>query len=860
MGVFGEEFNKNKYIVDNIDRALSEGWIEVYYQPIIRTSNGRVCGEEALVRWEDPVFGMLNPIDFVPTMEAVNKVHLLDLFVLERTLEKMEEQLKRGLFVVPTSVNLSQVDFYTCDVVDEIATRVEKSKISKHMIAISVSEDAINPRDNFILSQLEQLQELGFQIWLDDYGSGDAAPAVLQLMHFDLLKINIFFVRQIANSESARIILTEFVRMAMSLGMETAVEGVESAEQVDFLNEIGCSRMQGFYYCKPISVSQVLERYEKGTAIGFENPKETEYYAAIGKINLYDISFARLNGDLDNYFDTFPVAIVESNDDVIKIIRENQAFRDFLYSNSGIEGRDFIYKVKENAKESAGEYTVNAIRKCAKDGKRVIFDDRTRHEKTIQILLQRVAVNPVTKVAAVAIVILQIGEKINQADTLTYNYIARALSEDYINLFYVNMDTDEFVEYNPDGLNRDVSVEKKGTDFFNKSLNNFFSRICSEDIDMMNKSFTKDKIIKSLEKNGTFSITYRRLLNGEPTYVNLKAVKVREDDNYILIGVNNVDDQMKQREAYEKIKEERKAYSRIMALSGDFINIYSVDPVTNNYVSYNSSEEYGRLNLAMKGEDFFEETARNVWHTFHPDDIKDFLKVFDKKTVLKRIEEDGIFVYKYRVIVENQVVHWCLKATLIQEDNQARLIVGVMNIEKQVVQEREYATSLIEAEERATKDQLTGVKNKRAYVDEEDHLNTQIQAGVEVKFAIIVCDLNGLKQVNDNLGHQAGDDYIKEGCMILCDAFSRSPVYRVGGDEFVAIAQGKDYEMIENRLGKIDRANKRNDKANSVTMAVGWAKFSKEDRFVSDVFDRADSAMYENKKKMKEIIKNRKQK
>jgi diguanylate cyclase (GGDEF)-like protein len=420
--------------------------------------------------------------------------------------------------------------------------------------------------------------------------------------------------------------------------------------------------------------------------------------------------------------------------------------------------------------------------------------------------------------------------------------------------------TGEFVEYNPDGLNRDVSVEKKGDDFFNKSLNSFFSRIYSEDVDMMNKSFTRDNILKSLKKNGSFTITYRRLVDGKPTYVNLKAVKVRSDDDYILIGINNVDAQMKQREDFEKIKEERKAYSRIMALSGEFINIYSVDPVTNNYVSYNSSEEYGKLNLAMKGEDFFEETARNVWHTFHPDDIKDFLKVFDKKTVLKRIEEDGIFVYKYRVIVEKQVVHWCLRATLIQEDNEARLLVGVMNIEKQVIQEREYATSLIEAEERATKDQLTGVKNKRAYVDEEDHLNTQIQAEVEVKFAIIVCDLNGLKQVNDNQGHQAGDDYIKEGCMILCDAFARSPVYRIGGDEFVAIAQGKDYEMIENRLGKIDRANKRNDKANSVTMAVGWAKFGPEDRFVSDVFDRADSAMYENKKKMKEIIKNRKQK
>lgn len=860
MGVFGEEFNKSKYIVDNIDKALAEQWIEVYFQPIIRTSNGRVCGEEALVRWEDPVFGMLNPSDFVPAMEAVNKVHLLDLFVLERTLEKMEEQLKRGLFVVPTAVNFSQVDFYTCDVVDEIASRVEKSNISKHMIAISVSEDSIDPGNDFILSQLEQLQDLGFQIWLDDYGSGDAAPAVLQLMHFDLLKINIFFVRQIATSESAKIILTELVRMAISLGMETAVEGVESKEQVDFLNEIGCSRLQGFYYCKPIPVSQVFERYEKGMAIGFENPKETEYYAAIGKINLYDISFARKNGDLDNYFDTFPVAIIESDGDILRTVRENIAFRNFLSSHLGIKDGKINYNKKTGTKGAAGIYTVNAIYKCAKDGKRVIIDDRTKKEKTVQLLLQRVAINPVTKVAAVAVAVLQIEDKANEADTLTYNYIARALSEDYINLFYVNLRTGAFVEYNPDGLNRDVSVEKKGADFFNKSLNSFFSRIYSEDVDMMNKSFTRDNILKSLEKNGSFTITYRRLVDGKPTYVNLKAVKVRSDDDYILIGINNVDAQMKQREDFEKIKEERKAYSRIMALSGEFINIYSVDPVTNNYVSYNSSEEYGKLNLAMKGEDFFEETARNVWHTFHPDDIKDFLKVFDKKTVLKRIEEDGIFVYKYRVIVEKQVVHWCLRATLIQEDNQARLLVGVMNIEKQVVQEREFANTLIEAEERATKDQLTGVKNKRAYADEEEHLNTQIQAGVKVNFAIIICDLNGLKQVNDTQGHQAGDDFIKEGCMILCDAFARSPVYRVGGDEFVAIAQGKDYEMLENRLSKIDRSNKRNDKNNGVTMAVGWAKFGPEDRFVSDVFDRADSAMYENKKKMKEIIKNRKQK
>ena len=117
MADLGASFNKSKYIIDNFERALKDGWIVVYFQPIVRTSNGRVCGEEALVRWEDPLLGMLNPMEFVPALEAVNLVHKLDLYVLDRTLEKMNEQLKRGLYLVPTSINISQVDYYACDII-----------------------------------------------------------------------------------------------------------------------------------------------------------------------------------------------------------------------------------------------------------------------------------------------------------------------------------------------------------------------------------------------------------------------------------------------------------------------------------------------------------------------------------------------------------------------------------------------------------------------------------------------------------------------------------------------------------------------------------------------------------------------
>lgn len=856
MAKLGESFNKSKYIIDNFERAMKEGWIVVYFQPIVRTSNGRVCGEEALVRWEDPLLGMLNPMEFVPALEAVNLVHKLDLYVLDKTLVKMNEQLKRGLYLVPTSINLSQVDYYACDIIEEVVSRVEKANISKRMIAIEVSEGALSIVDDFMLSQLEQFQELGFQIWMDDYGSGDIAPALLQKFHFDTLKVNMYFVRQIVDNDSAKIILTELIRLAMSLGIETVVEGVELPEQIEFLNEIGCSKVQGFYYCKPIPISEIFQRYTSGTAIGFENPKETDYYSAIGKINLYDLSCVRTKGndEINNYFDTLPMAILETSEDRVRVVRGNRSYREFMGFNFG---KDVLFKeyVFDEMQSRTGRYTMNTIRKCGRDGKRQIIDDMLRDGRSVQLLIQRVAVNPVKNISAVVIVILSVTDKQKSSEDLTYNYIARTLSEDYIILFYVNIDTDEYVEYSPDALNRDVSIERQGTDYFNCMRREFAKNIYKEDQEIMLESFTKEHILSDIERKGTYSITYRRVQDGVPIYVNLKALHVRSGGNYILVGIDNVDAQMKQREMIEKIKEEQLTYRRIMALTGDFICIYSVDPESGRYSCYNASEAYGRLDIKSTGEDFFVNSRENAKHVVHPEDLQDFLNVYSKENVLKEVQEKGMMVLRYRFLVDGEVIHVCLKATMLDESDGPQLIVGIINIEEEVRREIEYASTLLAAEERAVKDQLTGVKNKRAYVDEEEHLNIQIKAGVDIDFAIVVCDLNGLKQINDTLGHKAGDEYIQEGCEIICDTFARSPVFRVGGDEFVAVAQGKDYDLLDAHIATIQEINKKNQNTGKVTIAVGSAKYTSEDKFVSDVFERADSIMYDNKRKMKESVK-----
>ncbi len=845
-------FDKSKYLLENFPKAIEEEWLEVYYQPIVRSVSGKVCEEEALVRWDDPIMGVLNPGEFVPILEAVNAIATLDLYVLEHVLEKMKAQDEMGLYLVTTSINVSQIDFYCCDIVEEFVSRVQAAGIDFGKIAVEVTESAVCRNNEQVLSQLERFQELGFKVWMDDYGSGSASPVMLQRIHFDLLKINVGLISRISSSDNTKIIITELVRMAIALGIETAAEGVEDQEQVDFLLEVGCSKMQGFYYCRPIPVEKIFARYKSGNQIGFENPDEAEYYSEVGKVSLYDLSFLSQDDDqYASYFDTIPMVITEANDEIIHFVRGNRNFKRFIESDFQEAKEPYIYEFKKG-KRGTGYYTFNAIRQCGQDGKRRIIDDRTRDGKTVQLLIQRIAVNKVTGMAALAIVILSVTDKPKKENDLTYNYVARALAEDYIYLYFVDMKTGEYVEYNPDGRNRDLSVEKSGKDFFKRIVSDAKKTVYSGDLDMFTEAMTMENVVSNLKEHGTFSLTYRMLIDMKPTYVNLKAVKVRSGEDRVIIGVNNVDAQMRRQETIERIKEERITYARITALSGDIISIYTVNPETNSYSMYKTSYMFQTLQLNSSGDDFFKDAIRDSMDVIYYEDLESFKRVFTKKNVLSTIDKEGIFVHTYRLCFENDhPIYVTLKAALVEELDGTQLIVGLIDVDAQKRKELEYLNNLTVAEKKANIDELTGVKNKNAYAEAENLLNEQIKTGKVKDYAIVVCDMNGLKDVNDTLGHLAGDQFIKDGCMLVCNAFAHSPVYRVGGDEFVVIAQGKDYSKLDYLIEMIDKANAENKAKGRVTMAVG-AAHGKEGLTVGDVFEQADANMYIKKKRMKQ--------
>ncbi len=846
-----QAIEKRQYIIQNLDKALKEGWIEVYYQPIVRTANGKVCDEEALARWNDPEKGFMKPGEFIAILEKENLIYKLDLYVVDKVLEKLKDQAEKGYFVVPQSVNLSKSDFYSCDMVEEIRRRVDEAGVGRDNITIEITESVIAEDIEFMKIQIERFQKLGFKVWMDDYGSGYASPTVLQKIHFDLIKVDMLFVKQIKEDDTGngKIVLAELIKMIVSLGIETVAEGVESMEQVDFLKEIGCTKLQGVYYCQAIPQEEIYERNRKGIQIGFENPAEADYYASLGRVNLYNMSISQDDEHLSNYFDTLPMVIMEVNDEWIKIVRANKSFRDFVGRNMPEINVKQDFNISE-LEGGPGDTYFRALKKCARDGRRAILEEQTQKGAALQLFVRRIAVNNVTGFSAVATVILSVNDKKAQDPSLTYTYVARALSEDYIDLYYVNMDTDKFVEYEANDTYGDLPMERYGDDLFATLRGEAAVRVFEEDQESFLASFTKENIKKHLESEGVYNISYRLKVYEVPTYVNMKIVPIKNMGNHIIIGINNVDAQMKQREALERIKEERITYARMTALAGNYLCIYTVDPENDTYIEYNTATEYAELGIEKRGDRFFERAYENAAEMVFYEDVEGLRAALTKENIFNTIEATGMFTLNYRLMLKGQPNYVSLKAALVEEKDGPQLIIGVTDIDAQIKKDQEYAHNLNAARDKANLDELTGVKNKHAYADVELRLNDMIDSGSAPEFAIVVCDLNGLKIINDTYGHQAGDAFIKRGCDIICKTFKHSPVYRVGGDEFVAVVQGEDYENLEVLMQELSLTNRKNKKNNEVVIAVGFARYN-HDRSVAAVFERADSKMYENKKLLK---------
>lgn len=446
---------------------------------------------------------------------------------------------------------------------------------------------------------------------------------------------------------------------------------------------------------------------------------------------------------------------------------------------------------------------------------------------------------------------VQSGEK---KDKEIRDNIAYAMAEDYEAIFYIDLESGEYMTFSKTKKFMSMKIMTLGKDFFKEALEGITKTTYPGDLEYAKQFYNKETLLKFLENRTSFSFKYRVLINNEPRYF-LFTVMRDKNLQYLIFYEKDIEDELKAERTQKENQRKTITFAQIAeSLATNYDLIYYVDITNSSYVCYQSNEIFGQLEVNKVGEDFFGGSLSNIQKLVHEQDREKLAEFITKENMIATMENHKNCSVNYRMIVSGKVQY--TRMTVRKSSDNTHFIIGVENVDDEIKKERKRLRELKTEKELARRDELTGVKNKTAYKELEQSVQENMDNGLDyLSFALVVCDANNLKQINDSHGHNAGDEYIRASANLLCNIFVHSPVFRVGGDEFVVFLRGNDYfyrdELME-KLRNLVLENKQ--RGTGVTLASGIAEYNSEtDNFVSDIFNRADKEMYEDKKKLKSL-------
>lgn len=364
---YDEALNKKnelrQYVIDNFENAFENKYFKVYYQKEVRALTGKVCGYEALARWHDPQMGIISPAVFIEVLEDVHLIHKLDLCIIDMVCREIREDLESGYAVEPVSVNLSQLDFELCDIMAEIDKCRAKYDVPVDLLHIEVTESALTSGSDFLSQQIQKFRKAGYEVWMDDFGSGYSSFNNLKNYDFDVLKIDMDFLRTFETNKKTQVIIGTIVNMAKELGIHTVAEGVETQQQYDFLRRIGCEKLQGYLFGKP----KPIEDFVREVDCSFDICEEIElaaYYDRIGEINV--LGSTPLREKTLTVVNNLPIAIVEYYNGICQYLYANNSFMAYL-SSIGISSLEEANELHHNVEHPGTIEFVEALKRAEKN-------------------------------------------------------------------------------------------------------------------------------------------------------------------------------------------------------------------------------------------------------------------------------------------------------------------------------------------------------------------------------------------------------------------------------------------------------------------------------------------------------------
>ena len=307
--------------VNSFEEALSKGYIKAYFQPLTRAITGKVCGAEALARWDDPELGLIPPGDFIGQLEKHRLIHKLDLAMLENVCRFYQQNDCKDMTF---SINLSRVDFVKTDMFQEINKILSKYDVPVKTIHLEITESTMLTNQEYTRKLFDQFKDAGFSVWMDDFGSGYSSMNVLKDYKFDMLKIDRSLLTKF--DLRSKKIISSIVNMAKALGIHTLSEGVETEEQLSYLRNIGCEVIQGYYFAKPMCEDDFLAYLETHKV---ETESDFDFWNDAGKVNFLSGDPLMTSNDLansDEMLGTAPLALIEYFNGLITYPYVNTAY------------------------------------------------------------------------------------------------------------------------------------------------------------------------------------------------------------------------------------------------------------------------------------------------------------------------------------------------------------------------------------------------------------------------------------------------------------------------------------------------------------------------------------------------------
>ncbi len=763
------DYIMREHILSHLDQAIAEKWIRVYFQPVIRAMSGKLCSMEALVRWIDPKYGMISPGLFIPLLEEKGLSYKVDIYVINRVAEIQKKRVMEGDKIVPISINISRSDFDYCDPVVVVSSAADSNGLRRSLFSVEITESAIVLDSDIMKKAIDRFHDAGIEVWMDDFGSGYSSLNALKEFTFDELKIDMIFLRNF--NDSARKIITSIVKMSKSLGIHTLAEGVETQEQLDFLREIGCERIQGYFYGKPMLPCDAEKNLSEKN-VEYESREEAAFYQKIGEIDL-------VTG--------WPLALIAFNNRNFDIIFTNTEFR-YTFEQMGFLEHGSIDKIFNSSDHIIGE-------KFRRLAERAIVENETvymplkRRNRYYNFSFNVVSVSRDSYMLVCKIDKTFYDEQKNNAELI--DSVRKNIADIYGSVYILDLDNNSCkVIYS------NVVSKKVGEEIWNfkEYIRIFEKRIHTDDSKRWNEFTTKEHIIEKLNftERGSFSEMFRvRQVNG--SYIWLEFTVMAPDgvdsrEFLLCVKPSGIEDYDDKKEIVRFLQE---YYGVVSSVS-------SLDGLWENFVK-NSG-----MKVFWKDKDRRFKGVSRAFLDYYDFDAADCVIGKTDEEVGWHVDDNPYMNDEYRVLQKGEMIINSRGKNVVDgviHDIAATKfpiyangeIVGLMGYFFDIDSDFPKPGTM---EKESVIDTVSGLMNPRGLQEAAIDLDDNYRTNGEDYFYVLIT-IDNFEEIRDDFGVDIGRELIKKVAEVLKSSFaSTANMARSNGGEFTVLRRNVSEEEI----------------------------------------------------------------